>query len=251
MKLLGNTLLSKKHSTNNLVIDGLVLWLDAKVINGMDGDLVASWNDSSGNGYNATQSNSSNRPILKTNILNGRNVVRFNGSSSFLDIPDNNNLDMGLLPKTVFLVFKANSYSGYPAIISKDGGYFTNGYNIVLDGNNGKLRHFIQDGAGAGTYNSSPNLADGVYRSCAVSWDRSTGNYGYINGTSLGAVGDLFGGVNLNNNYPLRIGRPAGADTVLNGDIAEIVMYNRILSTSELTKNWAYLNSKYNLLVPS
>src|SRR5579883_1373033 len=67
----------------------LQLWLraDAGTITGI-GNKVASWQDQSGNGNNATQSNSSNQPILETNVLNGYPVVHFDANSRFLNLPN-------------------------------------------------------------------------------------------------------------------------------------------------------------------
>lgn len=59
-----------------LDIAGLQLWLDASAITGLsDTDPIATWIDSSGNGYDATQATSGLRPLYNTNILNGLPVV--------------------------------------------------------------------------------------------------------------------------------------------------------------------------------
>ena len=68
--------------------DGLNLWLKADSLSLSDGDQVSSWNDSSGNGNNATQSNSSYKPIFKTGILNGKPVVRFTASDDHIICPN-------------------------------------------------------------------------------------------------------------------------------------------------------------------
>ncbi len=50
---------------------------------------VGSWDDASGNGNHAQQATSGKRPILKTNILNGHPVVRFDGSDDILTLLSN------------------------------------------------------------------------------------------------------------------------------------------------------------------
>jgi hypothetical protein len=64
----------------------LALWLDASALVGNDGDAIAAWPDGSGAGHDASQAVASARPALKkgTAGLNGRNVVRFDGSTDFL-----------------------------------------------------------------------------------------------------------------------------------------------------------------------
>lgn len=73
----------------------LLLWLDASDATSLydatsggslvapDGS-VARWQDKSGNAYHATQSTSGSRPVRKTNILNGRAVLRFDGTNDFM-----------------------------------------------------------------------------------------------------------------------------------------------------------------------
>jgi hypothetical protein len=71
----------------------LVLWLDANKIAGNDNSAVSAWLDKGGYGNNAAQSNPSNQPTLQKAELNGQSVVRFDGTSDFLVVPDNANLD--------------------------------------------------------------------------------------------------------------------------------------------------------------
>ncbi len=65
-------------------ITGLQWWLKADSLALSDGDAVSSWSDSSGNGYTATQGTGANQPIYKASILNGKPVVRFDGSNDKL-----------------------------------------------------------------------------------------------------------------------------------------------------------------------
>ena len=65
-------------------ITNLALWLKADSITGLnDGDTVNTWNDSSTNARNATRELGA--PVYKTNVLNGKPVVRFpaDGESRF------------------------------------------------------------------------------------------------------------------------------------------------------------------------
>lgn len=65
-------------------IPSLKLLLDATAITGLsDGDSVSTWLDSSGFANHVTQSGTS-RPVYKTNILNGRAVVRFDGTNHWM-----------------------------------------------------------------------------------------------------------------------------------------------------------------------
>lgn len=55
---------------------------DSLVLN--DGDAVASWTDESGNSRHAVQATGANKPLYKTNIVNGRPAIKFDGVNDFL-----------------------------------------------------------------------------------------------------------------------------------------------------------------------
>jgi len=68
------------------VLSGLVLDLDANKLALSDNDAVATWADESGLGNDATQATAGSRPTYKTNILNGNPVVRFDGTDDYLSV---------------------------------------------------------------------------------------------------------------------------------------------------------------------
>ena len=75
-------------------IAGLELWLQAD--KGIfqdsakttpatsDGDVIGAWEDQSGNGNDALQGTTVNKPVLKLSIVNSRPVVRFDGANDDL-----------------------------------------------------------------------------------------------------------------------------------------------------------------------
>ncbi len=68
------------------VTNGLTLWLDADAITGLaHGAAVAAWSDRSGRANDAAQANATLQPLYVTNALNGRPVVRFDGADDYLD----------------------------------------------------------------------------------------------------------------------------------------------------------------------
>ncbi len=69
--------------------DNLQLWLKADAITGLNNnDPVSTWVDSSVNGRNATQSGAA-RPTYITSALNGKPVIRFDGSVDYMAVADN------------------------------------------------------------------------------------------------------------------------------------------------------------------
>ncbi|GAI04875.1 unnamed protein product, partial [marine sediment metagenome] len=70
-----------------------LLWLRADDLSYSDNDPVSTWTDTSGNNYDATQAGT-NRPFYKDNIVNGKPIVRFDGTEDYFDnifaIPNQN-----------------------------------------------------------------------------------------------------------------------------------------------------------------
>jgi hypothetical protein len=94
-----------------------------------DGALVSSWPDSSGNGFTATQTGTK-RPIFKTNIINGKPVVRFTtAGQSGMDLTA-----IGLAAaSTFFMVMKPASPSS-SGIISLAGDAYHGTGTVWSDG---------------------------------------------------------------------------------------------------------------------
>jgi len=66
-------------------LPGLALWLKADAITGLaDGEAVATWLDSSGNGRDAAQATESKQPSYQTNELNGLPAVQTDGGDELL-----------------------------------------------------------------------------------------------------------------------------------------------------------------------
>ena len=64
---------------------GLIGWWKADSLSANDGDLIASWADSSGNSNTATAAGTA-RPTYKASIYNGQPTLRFNGTTNIMSL---------------------------------------------------------------------------------------------------------------------------------------------------------------------
>jgi hypothetical protein len=210
-------------------IAGLKMWLKADAIVGSDGDLLTSWNDSSANNYDVGNFGGADRPTLKTNIVNGNPVVRFDGVGNFLA----NASSIGVSqPNTVFIVAKKDAAGtnarwseSYPPAPSPQILYLdTSGYFSLYAGSG-----IVQDAVNrAGAFHVFTGILNGA------------SSHTYVDGT-LKASGNP--GTNGVGNVGMMV--DAGTSEFNSGDIAEILIYNSALSNTDRGNVEAYLKAKY------
>lgn len=213
-------------------ITGLKLWVDASMIPQADSSAVTQWNDLSGNGFHATQGTSAKQPTLKTNILNGLPIVRFDGVDDFLAHTYDNNSQ----PFTCFAIAKR---SAGPVA-----------YQNIIQAGNPLITARLLSSANWGAYftadKPSSYSIDGVFTIMSLVCRSNTDIDFVTNGTlEASAGGAWFYGAARK---AIGAGTNTGAD-YLTGDIAEILVYNRALSTSERRRIEKYLSIKWGVAV--
>jgi len=221
------------------IMSGPTVWLraDAGVTTNASGQ-VSAWNDQSGNNNNATQSTQNKQPTLAAGAINGRPVVRFNAASN-VDLTFPNPL-FGTTQAEAFVVLKTGSDmpAGGEGLWrvggSGSGGlaYPDSSGNIVDDFGSTIARqvgnpaqpldqyHMYNVSGGANQWSASIN---GVVQSSAT-----------INTYGVWSESPLHLGWNRSFAY-------------LNGDIAEVLIFTRVLTSAERDSMYGYLNGKYAL----
>lgn len=208
-------------------IAGLTLWLDAGTISGSDGDLISTWADSSGNGNDAAQATSGFRPTLQTNEANGLPVVRFDGSNDRLKTAA---FSAALTASTIFIFGKGTG---------------TSVTTRFIDGlTSGTRQHMLYVGgqywmfAGVDLHGGS---ADTNFHAMTSTFNGASSAL-YVDGLLIasGSAGtqDMDGAI-IGNDY---------SETAPHaGDIAEVIIYNSVLSSEDRASVEAYLATKYAL----
>ncbi len=224
---------------------GEVLHLDASFNTTVTGTTVTSWNNIASSNNNFTQVSSSG-PQLVANGLNGFSTLRFNGSkylrlaSQWLTASSGSDVnffnDSASTPYTVFIVAKsATTSNSNEAFFSKATGYDTNATYYVGSRN----RVIVERLRGATNITTISSNNFNLIRS---SWNNSAASLS-INGTPFSPVNT---GSRTNQTNFITIGAAdSGSSNLLNGDIAEIYVFNRALTGSEITTVEDYLNAKW------
>lgn len=226
-------------------LSGLRLWVKADGITGLsDGDPVATWPDSSGNGFNATQATSSKRPLYKTNIApTGLPVVRFDNVDDCLDGTTFSNLmnatyGVYTIMAAVYVTASgtgANSWTT-PAILADQAGF---------------VGMHVKDVSGAlwfRTYNWDGNEDFSEYVETYSTWLRlcqthdNTNLAGY-DGSMATALGSMTSGATSAGATGYRIGQ--GSGSFIGGDVGEICVWNRVLTATERQDMAQYLSDRW------
>ncbi len=205
-------------------LSGLKMWLDATDVNGdgqadqiANGAEVTSWTDKAGGDHNAS---GGNPPAYASTGFNGRPALRFDGSTDWLAFPEIDDV------RTVFWV------------VSRDEDA-TNKYKFVLGHSN---HYHFHAGDHKIWYSSS---------STAPVQEGST----YLRGVSIdGTLTDFPRGsfglsvVTTDNVSANQLGKDRNYDDhSWDGEIAEILIYNEVLSDANRAKVGRYLSEKWGV----
>ncbi|MDH5681012.1 MAG: hypothetical protein OEZ36_05475 [Spirochaetota bacterium] len=210
-------------------ITGLTLWLKADAGVTHTAGSVTQWADQSGNGNHATAGTS---PGYITNLLNGKPVIRFDGTATLLNISLvlSNTISIFLVatPSTVAdtYLFGSNGVASSPAIVSNYSGlafewFHSNG--TIVD-------------------RASFNSASSGFSILSLKEDLSSDTI-YSN-SSLSSI--------IPANVPITetlnvIGAGSPGVNHCDSDIAEIIVYTRALSDNERQGVELYLSNKYTI----
>ncbi len=230
----------------------LVFWVDAGDIDGngltdslANGAAITTWNDKSSLDNDATQVTSANQPVLNLNALNGRPALAFDGSNDYLATASQ--IIQGTTGRTIFAVARADNTNTNEALLSltstaggaaaPDASYYTLSGEIAV--RLGGYQLFDSD------------LVDDDFSVLAVS--NATGSdiagiQGYLNGAALGVASqDTRSDVTINTRVSGEslIGASHPRNSFFDGQIAELIVYDRQLTPAEMSQVNGYLESKY------
>lgn len=231
------------YNTPDEISDGL-LWLKADSLALSDNDALSSWLDSFGTGNDATNSGAAGtKATFKTGILNGKPCVRFDGGDG-LTVANESNFDISVY--TIFIV--ATRSSGTGSVLGKSTTSFSDGRRRKLQFNFPSATTFRANAGSdvqTATLTVTSTSTPAIYTYRTASDTEHTFDY---NGTSTDSSSTLAESSSNYNDAPLLIGSNFAIGTEgLNGDVFEIIIYNRRLGDIEIRAVQNYLANKYNL----
>ncbi len=213
-------------------LSGLQFWVDFSDLSTItsSGGFVSQVADKSGNGRDLTQPLASNRPAIGVSTKNGMDVLTFDGGDA-MESP----LWTQAQPVTMFAVVRNSDNSGANRQII--GNQYRQNPTFYKSGNVWRIYAGAEVVSSTAVDNSWHYLG-GVANS-ASSLLR-------LDGAQIAAGNALYWSWN---NTSIAIGNAPDAGNSFGwiGDIAEVFIYNRVLSNSEITQAESYINSKWFL----
>ncbi|MDG1897957.1 MAG: DUF1553 domain-containing protein [Fuerstiella sp.] len=245
--------------------DGMILWLDAEDHDAdgehsnqpADGTPIVEWRDKSDSGNQLSQNIAVHQPTFHATATGGRPAVRFHGDD-FLSLPTFSGLSTGDQTFHVLVVMQAPGGSSHGAqrildLNSRDaaGAAFEKrfGFWVGYQQGRGRVRLGIHSGdEGEGltvAWNGKPNLIETVYtgeQTFAIHVNGRRDQRAMFNGTHF---------LGFKDNVTLALGQHFGAEsnvgTFFQGDLAELLIYDRPLTATERYEIGTYLAHKYGL----
>ena len=214
------------------VVNGMLMWFraDAGVVADSNGN-VSQWTDQSGLGNNAVLASGATSPLLVLSQANGPPVVRFNGPNA-LSLPVNvmQNAQEGEIIAIVKIASDPNDLNTLWNFGSGNGSAYFNTNHFDDFGNSDQGFAEVETQAQISQYYVYDTSIDvngsAIYRYNGTPlWTRTSLGTGFNSSPAIGGAG-------AGNFY---------------GDIAEIFVYSRALSSQEQSQIYSYLASKYSM----
>lgn len=207
-------------------VSGIQIWLKADSLSLNDGDAVSTWTDSSTNGNDFTGTTTT-RPIYKTGIVNGKPILRFDGTDDILTATSSATY------RTIFAVGKYTAgatFVDYNGLIANASTHMINGYAATTNIVTGvaSMTAAWRNGQARTTADVYGNVGFDFYPINSEFW---CGTFQLASNTTMTAL----------------LGRTAGAGRFWGGDIAEVLAYNAVLSSTDRANIETYLVNKYAL----
>jgi hypothetical protein len=241
---------NKSYPTDLPVKNGLLVWLDAaddSTFSYSSGTEVSQWRDKSGNNLHANQATVGQQPSRNT-VVNSRKSVNFTSTNGdFIRIP--NGVVFSKYFTAVVVVKPGTQSAEYAVILDQD--HSTTGYQgwVIQRLAASSFWQTWVANSSATNWTNANQIAYVDNTSQIVTLRKTSSTLAlYSNGTSSGDVSINDYNLPQAGLYGLNIGYwSAGGGRYYNGDICEILVYNRDLTTTELKQVHTYLGQKWGI----
>lgn len=224
-------------------LSDLGMWFDAALdattggVPSVDGDLVDSWLNQAGT-VDATASGTG-RPTFKTNIVNGLPVLRFDGSTDFMTIPDGTDNDE-VTTFTFWCVLYLATVAHWNEIVTKGSNAFAMQYEYRVAPTATNVFEMV--GTFPNLLSAGPLIPAGAWRRLSATKDSEGGGITYVNNTA-----SYSGGMSCTDTADVVFIGKRFDGLFLEGDLAEWGFYKTELDATARQALDDYIVCKYGL----
>ena len=243
-------------------LGGLALWLKADAGVTLAGSNVTAWEDQSGNGFNANGNVTDGvNPTFVSNVKNGKPILRFGNNNDATVLRTNPTTFGNNGEFTIFTVHQYNQTGNTWAELISKGDLASEAVSQFAIS-----PRFIASDPASSAFGVM-GYADDTYswnflyqEPASTSWSIVCGSQSITNNSQQyhvnGSLVSSSNSVSSINQLNIAIGIGNGGSDLtpwgasyggFKGDLAEIIFYNRAITTSERQQVEAYLNSKYQI----
>jgi len=217
---------------------GLVLWLRADLGLTFNGNNITTWRDQSSNAFDLDKQDGTNAYAV-SGAPNGTPAIAFSSGSLYRSAPLISGADA---PRTMCIVLQPSLLTGEMAVL-QDGPVTTNGIGYYLNGSSPWVRAILLTNV---LFETDTASATGTNweQVCVINMGASQQRL------RVGGTEHVLSTSNLTPSAAtthFSLGGAHGAAYHFHGNIAETIVYNRVLSTQEQLQLEAYLTARYGL----
>lgn len=248
--LCGDSVVSNTHRFeifSPAQVSGLALWLDpASYITKNGTGNISAWKNRADTGIVFQQPSTAKQPIFNLNGLNNRPVVKFDGTNDVLNAGDT--LDLNYRSRVLIVIGKSDTNLQGAFLAKAKAANATNRFSLHYS--NGNLGFLFHD--------NTNNKIDALANSRRYKYLRTQSNRmgqlmslyedNLLRGSISGITTNTY---KFNSSYRILIGAYNDANDIseisyLKGEIAEILMYDTLLTAEQQYKVDKYLQTKYS-----
>ena len=203
-------------------LPGLVLWLQSDALTGLaEGAPVVTWPDRSGAGNHASQTVASKRPVYRAGVVNGLPAVQFDAADDGMATA----ADPGA-PLTIVVVYASRAAASGHAL--------NGGFSFFMGPYVGRYRNYT------GQYATGPSVTAGRWLAQTMRQSSALAEL-FIDGVFTAST------TRTANPAPLKLAREGSYGAILDGWVAEVIVYERALDDAELADVHEWVRQRYAL----
>jgi hypothetical protein len=201
-------------------LPGLVLWLQADALTGLAaGAPVTTWPDRSGAGNHATQGVAAKRPTFRTGVVHGLPAVQFDATDDGMATPANPGAQL-----TIVVVYASRAAASGHAL--------NGGSSFFMGPYVSRYRNYT------GQYATGPSVTAGRWLAQTMRQSAALAEL-FIDGVFSAST------TRTADPVPLKLAREGTYGALLDGWIAEVIVYDRTLDDAELADLHEWVRTRY------